>query len=29
MTLENLLKIKQLKNEPPNKNEFTGLVQAA
>lgn len=29
MTLENLVKIKQLNNESPDKNEFTGLVQAA
>ena len=29
MTLENLVKIKQLNNELPDKKEFTGLVQAA
>lgn len=29
MTLENLVKIKQLNREPPDKNEFEGLVKAA
>jgi len=29
MTLENLVKIKQLKNEPPDKNEFNGLLKTA
>lgn len=29
MTLENLVKIKQLNNEPPDKKEFKGLVGAA
>jgi hypothetical protein len=29
MTLENLVKINQLKSEPPDKNEFEGLVKAA
>jgi hypothetical protein len=29
MTLENLVKINQLNSEPPDKNEFEGLVKAA
>lgn len=29
MTLENLVKIKQLHSEPPDKQEFEGLVSAA
>ena len=29
MTLENLVKINQLKSEPTDKNEFEGLVKAA
>ena len=29
MTLENLVKINQLNKEQPDKNEFSGLVQAA
>ena len=29
MSLENLVKIKQLHSEPPDKNEFEGLVKAA
>ncbi len=29
MTLENLVKIKQLNNEPSDKNEFEGLVKSA
>jgi len=29
MTLDNLVKIKQLNREPPDKNEFEGLVKAA
>ena len=29
MTLENLVKIHQLKNEPADKHEFEGLVKAA
>ncbi len=29
MTLENLVRIKQLNNEPPDKNEFEGLLASA
>ena len=29
MTLENLVKINQLNSEPPDKNEFKGLVKGA
>ena len=29
MALDNLVKINQLNNEPPDKNEFEGLVKAA
>ena len=29
MTLENLVRIKALNNEPPDKREFEGLVRAA
>jgi len=29
MTLENLVRIRELQNEPPDKREFDGLVRAS